>query len=357
MQRRFLIGMRGAVSIFHKAYDIEEKYKLFLSKLSDYKPREYIMNELYMYTCNSLYRLLIVYYYVRKKMLYFKNCIYMLIYAYNQGAGFGNVAFGQLGAILFAILFDGELINITDLNDIARFKEICVEVDDEKFLEIINAKLNNNQTIIDTNKNYFLKGYYQHDECFALYKQQIIDYIRRNPDNILFANHYSNPYKLIDVIKPVQTNVYDVVIHLRLGDFIGLDWVMHPHDIKKVVDSLNLTSETKVCLVLKPPTMELEYMYISYLQNSIPNLILEMNSYPMIDYNIMRNARILVCSCSTLSWIASFMGCENQQVYFPNYETRHNHETYRRPHEQVVHYEFRRCTGAELFKVLNDGKM
>lgn len=79
----------------------------------------------------------------------------MLIYAYNQGAGFGNVAFGQLGAILFATLFDGELINITDQADIARFREICVEVDDAKFLDIINAKLNNNQTIIDPKKNYF----------------------------------------------------------------------------------------------------------------------------------------------------------------------------------------------------------
>jgi hypothetical protein len=278
----------------------------------------------------------------------------MLIYAYNQGAGFGNVAFGQLGAILFAILFDGELINITDQADIARFREICVEVDDAKFLDIINAKLNNNQTIIDPKKNYFLTGYYQHDECFAPYKQQIIDYIRRNPDNILFANHYSKPYKLVDVIESMQTNIYDVVIHVRLGDFIGLDWAMHPHDIKKVVDSLNLTPESKVCLVVERPTIELEHMYISYLQKSIPNLSLEMNSYPMIDYNIMRNARTLICSCSTLSWIASFMGSENQQVCFPNYSSRYNHETFRRPHEQVTHYEFSRCTGTELFKVLTD---
>jgi hypothetical protein len=276
----------------------------------------------------------------------------MLIYAYNQGAGFGNVAFGQLGAILFAILFDGELINITDQADIARFREICVEVDDEKFLEIINAKLNNNETILDPNKNYFLTGYYQHDKCFALYKQQIIKYIRRNTDNILFANHYSKPYRLADVIEPMQTNIYDVVIHLRLGDFIGMDWVMHPLDIKKVVDSLNLMPETKVCLVVKNPTMEIEHMYISYLQKSIPNLILEMNSYPIVDYNIMRNARTLICSCSTLSWIASFMGCENQQVYFPNYSTRYNHETFRIPHEKVTHYEFSRCTVAELFTFL-----
>ena len=278
----------------------------------------------------------------------------MLIYAYNQGAGFGNVVFAQLAAILFAILFDGELINITDQADIARFREICVEVDDAKFLDIINAKLNNNQTIIDPNKNYFLTGYYQHDECFAPYKQQIIDYIRKNPENILFANHYSNPYKLQDVIEPIQTNIYDVVIHARLGDFIGLDWTMHPLDIKNVVDSLNLTPESKVCLVVERPTMELEHMYISYLQKSIPNLSLEMNSYPIIDYNIMRNARTLICSCSTLSWIASFMGCENQQVCFPNYLKRYNHETFRRPHEKVTQYDFSRCTRNELFTFLKN---
>ena len=38
---------------FHKAYEFEEKYKLFLSKISDYKPREYIMNELSMDRCEE----------------------------------------------------------------------------------------------------------------------------------------------------------------------------------------------------------------------------------------------------------------------------------------------------------------
>jgi hypothetical protein len=38
---------------FYKAYEFEEKYKLFLSKLSHYKPREYIMDELSMDRCEE----------------------------------------------------------------------------------------------------------------------------------------------------------------------------------------------------------------------------------------------------------------------------------------------------------------
>ena len=77
-----------------------------------------------------------------------------------------------------------------------------------------------------------------------------------------------------------------------------------------------------------------------------------MNENPLIDYNIMRNAKILVCSCSTFSWIASFMGCENQQIYFPNYSFRYIFETYKKPHDNTIYYECVRCSISELNTIL-----
>jgi hypothetical protein len=280
----------------------------------------------------------------------------MLIYAYNEGAGFGNVIFAQFAAILFAILFDGTLINIANKSDIDEFKSKCIEIDDETFITIVNEKINNNIILIDTNSNYFLNGYYQHDVFYNIYKNQIIEYIKKYPNNILFTSHYSEPLKLIDIVKNDNAEVYDIAIHIRLDDFIGLNWVMNPNSIKEVIESLNITSETKTCLLLKPPKKDIEFKYISYLKNIIPNLVLEINQNIMIDYNIMRNAKILVCSCSTFSWVASFMANDNQILYFPNYLSRYVHETYKKPHNRVTYYDFETCTESELNYILQDVK-
>jgi glycosyltransferase involved in cell wall biosynthesis len=112
---------------------------------------------------------------------------------------------------------------------------------------------------------------------------------------------------------------------------------------------LNITKDQSICIIIKQPIKELEEKYLAYIHSFIPNAVLEFNENPITDYNIMRNAKTLVCSCSTLSWIASFMGCENQLVYFPNYQSRWNHELFRRPHELIVYYDFRRCSEIDLW--------
>jgi hypothetical protein len=275
----------------------------------------------------------------------------MLIYAFNDG-GFGNAVFSQYAAILLAILFNGELVNITEKHKIKSFEQTFNCIDDAKFMDIVNEKINNNNTIIDINQNYFLVGYYQHDHYYVKYKKEIIEFIERHPDNIIFAAHYAKPYKFINIIEPVKTIIYDIVIHIRLGDFVGLGWTMDPNSLISVIKTLNIKKNQLVSIVIKEPSNELEEKYIAYIQNTIPNAVLEINENPIIDYNIMRNAKTLLCSCSTLSWIASFMGCENQIVYFPNYQSRWNHELYRKPHDRMIYYDFNRSYQIDLWNIL-----
>lgn len=272
----------------------------------------------------------------------------MFIYSYN-GGGFGNAVFSELAAILFAILFNGEVVNISEKKEIENFRQKCIDVDDAYFMKIVNAKIDENQVIIDTTQNYFLVGYYQHDTYYIKYKNEILNYIEKHPDKIIFAAHYNKPYKTIDILQINTEKKYDIAIHIRLGDFIGLAWTMHPDSLVDIIHALEITNDQTVCIIIKQPIKELEEKYLAYIHSFIPNAILEFNENPITDYNIMRNAKTLVCSCSTLSWIASFMGCENQLVYFPNYQSRWNHELYRKPHDLVVYYDFRRCSEIDLW--------
>ncbi len=62
----------------------------------------------------------------------------------------------------------------------------------------------------------------------------------------------------------------------------------------------------------------------------------------------MKNAKILVCSCSTLSWIAAFLSTRINTVYFPNYPNKQAHETFKMPIENTILYEFTKCSKTEL---------
>jgi hypothetical protein len=203
----------------------------------------------------------------------------MKIYSYN-GSGFGNAVFSQYAAILFAILFDAEIVNIEDKSKIQEYYDTYTHVDDAYFMDIVNAKIERNETIIDINQNYFLIGYYQHDSYFVKYKKEIIEYIERNPSQMIFASHYSKPYQLIDIIEKKDVKEYDVVIHIRLGDFIKLAWTMDPNSLIDVIETLD--KKESICIVMKEPVTELEKKYVKYILSYLPNAIIENNEKSII---------------------------------------------------------------------------
>jgi hypothetical protein len=275
----------------------------------------------------------------------------MQIYAYNSG-GFGNAVFSYLSSILFTILFDAEIINMQTKTDILDYKSKVINITDSEFIRIIEAKLNHDQTLIDCTQNYFLPGFYQHDKYYIQYKKEIIEYIKTHGDYKIFASHVNEPYFLRDVIQYVETPIYDLAIHIRLGDFIELGWTINPLYMKDLWNIIGLSSDKKVCIVAHPTNSVVEEQYIRFLQILIPHAILEMNTDPMRDYNILRNARRLVCSCSTMSWIASmFSNVEDQFVYFPNYRSRWNHEQFRKPHDRIEYYDIKRSYQTELWEI------
>jgi len=277
----------------------------------------------------------------------------MQIYASNKG-GFGNVVFTHFAAILFTILFDAEMVHINAIEEQEYYMQNFKHINDEHFLQIINERINNQNTIIDLSEKYVLVGLYQHDTIYLKYKTEIIKYITDHPEIKIFTSHYPWIYHYKNIIEPKQTKKYDIAIHVRLGDFVELGWTMNPHDMKNIIDMLPIKKNTTVAIVTNETNKVVDSQYIRYIQELIPNSVLEMHMNPMIDYNILRNAKQLVCSCSTLSWIASIFGRKNQIVYFPNYKPRWNHETFRKPHNRVLYYDFTRSYQVELWDILRD---
>jgi hypothetical protein len=264
----------------------------------------------------------------------------------------GNAIFRYFASSLFCILYDAQrTYNQNECN---------VMMSDQEFINWSKQVLEMNIPQMNTNSSFMFYGYFQHDKIYWKFKKQIINWILTHPNellytdgndgNITYFNYNQTSYKAIDLLRnPYADKEYQVVVHLRLEDFVGNNDVIHPESIKKVLDKIN---KKNICFVVNKPKTELEEKYIEYFRKYY-NITLECNSV-IEDYHIMRNAKTLVCSCSTLSWIAPFLSEKVELVYFPNYNNNRIHETFKKPIENTILYEFTKCKADELANFLNN---
>ena len=265
------------------------------------------------------------------------------MYIFNSVAGrLGNAIFRYFASIVFSLIYNGIISN-------GYGYENSITINDNDFIILSNNILDNNiQNIqnIDRNKNYNFRGYFQHDLIYRKFKNQIIHYIKNNPVVDLVTDH-NEIYKSIDLIEcPYTFQQYDIVVHLRLEDFVTSLSLIHPKSLKNVLEKIDFTNKTK-CFVVKKPTTQIEEKYIDYFKEF--EMIIESND-PITDFHIMKNAKILVCSCSTLSWCASFLSETIETCYFPNYNNPDRiWETFKKPIDNTILYDFEKCPNLEEF--------
>jgi hypothetical protein len=263
----------------------------------------------------------------------------------------GNAIFRYFASTLFRIIYSGE--RIYDQNDCS------IMFSDDSFINWSNDILNNIVPNISKESSIMFYGFYQHDKIFIKYRKELINWIITHPnellftdgndDNITYFNYDQVSYKSLNlIVNPYQVKNYDVVVHLRLEDFINNNDAIHPISIKQVLDQIK---EKNICFVVNKPKTELENKYINYFKQFY-NITVESNSV-IEDYHIMKNAKTLVCSCSTLSWVAAFLSDRVKLVYFPDYNNNRSHETFKMPIENTILYSFTKFGKDELEKFFN----
>ena len=289
----------------------------------------------------------------------------MKIYGINYG-GFGNAVFNVLGTILLRILFPTtiEMISFETMEEIEEYKRTAIQIDDDSFLEIVNAKMDHDLSKLDLDptKNYWNNSYCQYDEIYVRYREQIVDYILAHPQEKIFAGHTYRFFPIRDIVSVQETEVYDVLLHLRLGDFIRLGWAIHPESIRETFSkalekALDISEKKKIGIMVDHRNTELEKKYVDYMLEICPTADILENNDLITDYNILRNAKHVIVSCSTFSWIAVLFAQENQTVSFPNYEHRWQHEQFRRTHDRFTYYDISRISEENLCYFLSSQKV
>ena len=275
----------------------------------------------------------------------------MKIYGINHG-GFGNAVFNKLGTIILHLLFPNLSIESFDtMEEIDKYKETAIKISDESFVEIVHMKIDQGIDLLDPTQSYWLNAYCQYDGIYVRYKSQIIEYILAHPQEKIYTAHDCSFRPIIEILNLQETEKYDVLLHLRLGDFIPNGWVIQPECVRSVFSGhilANLGIDAKIAIVIDHPKTEVEKKYVDYMLEICPGATVYDNNDIITDYNLMRNAKHMICSCSTLTWIAVLFGQENQTVSFPNYEHRWIHEQFRQTHDRFTYYDFSRISETDL---------
>lgn len=192
-------------------------------------------------------------------------------------------------------------------------KNSCYIIDDKKFKQIHSDDF---IASIDTSKNIYLDGYFQRSEIFTYYRDYIKSLIHENNKD-RFGIFYN--YRICDLVLPVENSKSpgknDLVMHIRLDDFLGDLQIFDPNLLKEIISKIQYDELYIVCDKLK---QEWEYKYMAHFLDLQPILI---SGSLLEDFNFMRQSTKILTSASTLSWMAAFLG-EPEEVHIP-YNTFH----------------------------------
>lgn len=262
----------------------------------------------------------------------------------------GNGIFRYLASVILQMEYGAERIfNQRDAHNMSK-----VIISDDNYSELLRA-IENNRAIFN-GVLIILNGYYQFNlYCEPNYKSKIVQFLKEHPSDIIYGTNLQ--HQLIQnraeelMNPPEDLRRYEIVIHVRLEDFMTTNNMIHPNTVVDVINSIASTyKDTRVpvaAIVCNKLTTDMEKQYIQYIyDNSKLHHVFESNDV-ITDFHIMKHARVLVCSLSTLSWCAALLSETVHTVYVPKNKSN-GHQTFSKPIENTILYENVFCEKKDL---------
>ena len=237
----------------------------------------------------------------------------------------GNAIFRYMASSIMCLYYNGSYsVNKSQTNNCS----------DELFINIIKNIINKENNLLITD-GINMNSFYQHDLIYKLHKQYIIKFINNHPDHYVLTDginagdNQCEKFYMIDIINtPTSFNKkYKNVLHIRLEDFVTHNLFLKVERILNLLDKNIISQSDSLCIVCKKPITDFENNYIKqitdYLSNKKIVNFLEHND-TITDFYIIKEAELLICSKSTLSWCAAFFSDKIKKCYLPDYNETAN---------------------------------
>jgi hypothetical protein len=263
---------------------------------------------------------------------------------YECGGRLGNCVFPYLLCILYSHMYGHTYVNDRQPNE--------VMITDKEYLQHFSTK-GPEVVLPNIQANLVFNGYFQHDVYLKYLKQILVDFIQKHPQQLLITGWKEHiPAEILtkDYLPEIVLTEEDIVIHLRLEDKLtdlieenSAHFVIHPDDYERILSTLKYN---QIYWVMNKPKEDLEHKYIAYLQKRWGGIFQARTLEE--DMCLMRKAKTLVCSRSTLSWVCSGFSEGVQVVYMPEAYEHWSHETFHDVHPQTFYYSYRKATKQDL---------
>jgi len=251
---------------------------------------------------------------------------------FNHLGRFGNAIFRymayimlQRGSTNFEYILDTDFSNL---------ESKCVKntkiINEDNFFEFINTDNPNNPnnpniSKLPDNTNISLRGYFQYDKIYLQNKSYILDFIEQHKnvhkvrtDDETYLTKY-----IVDDMLLESSKRYENVIHIRLDDFNGRPDFIETEYMLGLFDKIKDIFYNKTAIVIETPRSDNDIKYLNTIlewckNNNIPIPVIESNDM-LTDYNIMKQAKVIISSMSTLCWMAAYFSKSLEKIYMPNY--------------------------------------
>ena len=248
----------------------------------------------------------------------------------------GNAIFRYMACVIMCIHTN---------KDYSIYNRGNIRVTDEMFYKLSQSLLKKEEINIKGD-SFNMTEYYQHDTIYKKYKNEIIDYINNHSehkvitDGINAGDGNNEIFKMFDLLNtPINfTKIYKNVIHLRLEDFVMNDLYA---PVERILNLLNKNIITdNICIVCKKTTTDFEDNYINTILDFLKEKNIDVkieNNDILTDYYIMKEAELLICSKSSISWCAAFFSNKIKQCYLPDYKES-TPQTCKKPIDSTIMY-------------------
>jgi hypothetical protein len=255
------------------------------------------------------------------------------------GGRFGNCMFRYLASRLFIILYKLEIVEDT--------QEPTLLLTDNKF-NLWKEWLLDHEVLLPFNDiNTIIFNNFYHDALiYRKYKNEILEYMKNNNEEYLLTE-YNEIYYIKDLLlEPPNLEYYNIAVHLRIEDYLKIGLAIHPSSYDNILKDY----AEPILFIHKKEEDKYDIKYINYFKKKYPNSIFFCGN--VIDcYNIMRTSKILVCSNSTMSWVAALLSITLEKVYVPKNINKEIHESFEYPIDNTILYDYNKIKYVDILNL------
>jgi Glycosyl transferase family 11 len=163
----------------------------------------------------------------------------------------------------------------------------------------------------------YVSGYFQNGEPLILWRSKLLEWFKTCESKI--STHGTCMSEFMTAEPPIKPGTDDIVLHVRLGDFVNNNMVIDPApQIAILRKSLNATSQ-RLIIVCRKPKNDMEENYLKFFEEFHPILH---HGTELEDFALLRSANRIMVTNSTFSWLAAYMGSAKERwIPEPTYNT------------------------------------